>query len=295
MWEKRRFGLVVAFAGMAERFTTPGTANVNAADRAKLAPLLKHYGKMAHPFTACFRDQIMHGLSKDHAARRCAVLKDLIRGTTKWRKGGKKHLSVAELREIVELSDASGMDCEPLRELRRMLNMAERSEAIEMARKREPSEDSPDFNWRKHGNRRRGVILKNGKRAIVSPQQFDRLKKAKQIDESKTPKLKGDSPVATRSEAKASAAESGKSQAKPKEQLVNKRITKGPRKGQVVQGRIGPDGKWHEIRKNTSGNVRSGQKFEVHKDKKGRKVHVYNIGSKRVAVVVKPKRKAAKA
>lgn len=74
----------------AEQFTKPGTANVSPSDMKKLSGLLKHYAKKPHPFTSCYRDQIKHGLSKDHAARRCAVLKDLIRGTTKWRKGGKK-------------------------------------------------------------------------------------------------------------------------------------------------------------------------------------------------------------
>jgi hypothetical protein len=70
---------------MAEQFTKPGTSNVSAADRKKLKGLLLHYAKQPHPFTACYRDQIKHGLSPDHAARRCAVLKDLIKGTTKWR------------------------------------------------------------------------------------------------------------------------------------------------------------------------------------------------------------------
>ena len=70
---------------MPESFSKPGTADVTAADRKKLAPLLLHYSKMAHPFTACVRDQVKHGLSEDHAKRRCAVLKDLIKGTTKWR------------------------------------------------------------------------------------------------------------------------------------------------------------------------------------------------------------------
>ncbi len=74
---------------MAERATKPGTANVSAADRKKLASLIAHYRAKAHPFTACYRDQLKHGLTPDHAARRCAVLKDLMMGTTKWRKGGK--------------------------------------------------------------------------------------------------------------------------------------------------------------------------------------------------------------
>lgn len=73
---------------MAEKFTKPGTANVSASDKKKLSPLIKHYMGMAHPFTACVRDQKKHGLSDDHAKRRCAVLKDLGTGTTKWR--GKK-------------------------------------------------------------------------------------------------------------------------------------------------------------------------------------------------------------
>lgn len=73
-----------------ESFSKPGTADVTPSDRKKLAPLLKHYAKKAKPFTACVRDQLKHGLTKDHANRRCAVIKDLIRGTTKWRG---KHLS----------------------------------------------------------------------------------------------------------------------------------------------------------------------------------------------------------
>jgi len=111
--------------GEVEQFTRPGTANVSAGDRKKLSGLLKHYARKAKPFTACFRDQIKHGLSKDHAARRCAVLKDLVRGTTKWRKGGKHDKGKAGLRELEELvllADASGADCKAVRKLRRRLN-----------------------------------------------------------------------------------------------------------------------------------------------------------------------------
>ena len=71
--------------GEVEQFTKPGTANVSPADKSKLSGLLKHYAGMAHPHATCVRDQVKHGLSKDHANRRCAVLKDIIRGTTKWR------------------------------------------------------------------------------------------------------------------------------------------------------------------------------------------------------------------
>ncbi len=84
---------------LAETFSKPGTADVTPADRAKLAGLLKHYRGKAHPFTACKRDQMKHGLSEEHANRRCAVIKDLIEGNTKWREGGHKtsHLSEEEL------------------------------------------------------------------------------------------------------------------------------------------------------------------------------------------------------
>lgn len=76
---------------IAEQFSKPGTANVSPADLKKLEPLLKHYRAGPHPFTACFRDQVKHGLSPDHAKRRCAVIVDLIHGgDTHWRNGGKK-------------------------------------------------------------------------------------------------------------------------------------------------------------------------------------------------------------
>jgi hypothetical protein len=77
-----------------------GTANVSAKDMVKLKGLLAHYAKKKHPFTACFHDQTKHGLSKEHAAKRCAVLKDLIVGNTKWR-GKKKNLSEEELAEFI--------------------------------------------------------------------------------------------------------------------------------------------------------------------------------------------------
>jgi hypothetical protein len=74
---------------MPEVFSKPGTANVSAADKKKLKGLLLHYAKKPHPFSACVRDQMKHGLSPEHAKRRCAVLKDIIHGGTGWRKGKK--------------------------------------------------------------------------------------------------------------------------------------------------------------------------------------------------------------
>lgn len=52
--------------------------------RKKLKGLLKYYAKKVHPFRACVRDNMKRfGPGKTEAY--CAVLKDLIRGTTKWR------------------------------------------------------------------------------------------------------------------------------------------------------------------------------------------------------------------
>lgn len=56
---------------------------------------------------------------------------------------------------------------------------------------REPAEDDPNFDWRRHGNRRRGVILKDGSRLVVDGPTFDRLKRQGKLSP-KTPKLKGD-------------------------------------------------------------------------------------------------------
>jgi hypothetical protein len=66
-----------------------GTANVSAGDVKKLHPLLKHYAKMKHPFTACVRDNRKRFGPKTEAY--CAVLKDLIVGSTNWRGKGKKY------------------------------------------------------------------------------------------------------------------------------------------------------------------------------------------------------------
>lgn len=83
----------------AETFSKPGTADVTAGDRKKLAPLIRHYGKMAHPFTSCKRDQLRHGLSEQHANRRCSVLKSL--------SGREEEEAVEELLEEAESRLAS--------------------------------------------------------------------------------------------------------------------------------------------------------------------------------------------
>ena len=66
-----------------------GTANVSERDKKKLRPLMRHYAKMKHPFTACVRDNRKRFGA--HTEEYCAVLKDLIVGNTKWRGKGKKY------------------------------------------------------------------------------------------------------------------------------------------------------------------------------------------------------------
>ena len=66
-----------------------GTADVTPADKKKLNGILDHYKGMAHPFTACVRDNTKR-FGPEGAKKVCAVLKDLNEGTTKWRKGPKK-------------------------------------------------------------------------------------------------------------------------------------------------------------------------------------------------------------
>lgn len=69
----------------------PGDVGPHA--RKKLKGILDKYRHSAHPFTECVRDNSKR-FGPDGARRVCAVLKDAIEGTTKWRKGpGKMHAS----------------------------------------------------------------------------------------------------------------------------------------------------------------------------------------------------------
>jgi hypothetical protein len=68
-------------------FADDGVTNYKAvtpAAKNKLKGLLKFYAKKAHPFAACVRDNTKR-FGPDRAKKVCAVLKDIIRGTTKWR------------------------------------------------------------------------------------------------------------------------------------------------------------------------------------------------------------------
>lgn len=77
-----------------------GTANVSPADMKKLRPLLNKYRKSPHPFRACVKDNRKRfGPATE---KFCAVIKDLIEGTTHWR-GKKKGMSEATMQELFGL------------------------------------------------------------------------------------------------------------------------------------------------------------------------------------------------
>ena len=59
--------------------------------------------------------------------------------------------------------------------------------------KKKITENDPEWNWRTMGNKKRGVILKNGQKKVVGPEEYDRLKAAGQLSD-RTPKLRGDDP-----------------------------------------------------------------------------------------------------
>jgi hypothetical protein len=60
---------------------------VSSPARVKLRNILKKYAKDKHPFKACVKDNMKRfGPGRTEAV--CATLKDTIKGSTKWRKGG---------------------------------------------------------------------------------------------------------------------------------------------------------------------------------------------------------------
>lgn len=76
---------------------------VTPGEKKKLKGLMAHYAKMKKPFTACVRDNTKR-FGHERAERICAVLKDLIKGTTKWRGEERKaNLSEATLKELYQI------------------------------------------------------------------------------------------------------------------------------------------------------------------------------------------------
>lgn len=100
----------VIVLGEAAEVGKPGTnfKQVAPQDRKKINPIVKHYMKMAHPFTACVRDNRKR--FGERAERVCAVVKDMGEGTTKWRKGSKRVKEQLEESYVDRLLEASGGD-----------------------------------------------------------------------------------------------------------------------------------------------------------------------------------------
>lgn len=78
--------------------------------RKKLKGLIDHYRKMAHPFTACVRDNTKR-FGAERAKKVCAVLTDLEKNTTKWRSGGRRATSMS-LDEVATTAAAPTIDQE---------------------------------------------------------------------------------------------------------------------------------------------------------------------------------------
>lgn len=75
--------------------------------RKKLKGILNHYRGMAHPWTACVRDNSKR-FGPEGAKKVCSVLTDLEKGTTKWRKGpGKMHASESEPCSVIDADVAA--------------------------------------------------------------------------------------------------------------------------------------------------------------------------------------------
>ena len=76
------------------------SADVGPDARAHLRGILKHYAKSPHPFRACVRDN-MKRFGPGRTEKVCATLKDMIRGTTRWRHGN-EGVAAAQLDEDME-------------------------------------------------------------------------------------------------------------------------------------------------------------------------------------------------
>ncbi len=73
--------------------------------RVQLRHLLSHYAKQAHPFRACVRDN-MKRFGPGRTEKVCATLKDIIRGTTKWRRGGNHPMVASDVPQISPETEA---------------------------------------------------------------------------------------------------------------------------------------------------------------------------------------------
>lgn len=88
-----------------------GASTVGPHARKKLKGLLEYYAKKPHPFRACVRDNRKRFGPQTEAY--CATLKDIIRGTTKWRgKDNKKDKGTKGLKAVEKLSEDYTIDDE---------------------------------------------------------------------------------------------------------------------------------------------------------------------------------------
>ena len=78
-------------------------ADVSPQARGHLRKLLAHYAKSPHPFRACVRDN-MKRFGPGRTERVCATVKDMIRGTHKWRSGD--GIAASDAPEITEEVEA---------------------------------------------------------------------------------------------------------------------------------------------------------------------------------------------
>jgi hypothetical protein len=81
--QDRRSALIDANVEKALDIALSNADRVGPDARHKLKGILKHYAHEAHPFAACVRDNRKR--FGDRAEAVCAVVKDIIRGTTHWR------------------------------------------------------------------------------------------------------------------------------------------------------------------------------------------------------------------
>ena len=115
--------------------------------RKKLSPLLRFYAGKRHPFTSCIRDNTKR-FGADRAQKTCAVLKDLIRGTTKWR-GDERKKSLSEdptpeeVAEFNALVDEIGLEL-PEEQEEALLSLDDELIAAMLADSDDPTSAIPD-------------------------------------------------------------------------------------------------------------------------------------------------------
>jgi hypothetical protein len=74
-------------------------SDVSPKEREQLEKLLRHYAKKAKPFTACVRDN-MKRFGPGRTEKVCATVKDMIRGTHRWRNSEGVHASDEDAPEM---------------------------------------------------------------------------------------------------------------------------------------------------------------------------------------------------